>query len=105
LKAYYTGLVNRNIVSRKIPQSQQVPTAASIKKIKTVTGDAQTFRGSIHMLDYMTQRPMVLNALVHVKDCTSANYNAVFVEVSPNSFNHAIWQQFNELEKSFSCEK
>src|SRR3954454_16520002 len=30
LKALYSGLVNRNIVSRKIPESKQVPTTATI---------------------------------------------------------------------------
>jgi hypothetical protein len=37
LKAYYTGLVARNITSRNIPANKIVPTIVSIKKIKTTS--------------------------------------------------------------------
>ena len=103
LQAYYTGLVNRNVTGRKIPGNKVVPTQATIKKIKTVDGDVQTFIGSIHMLDYMTQRPIILNTIIHQKDCVSENQVSVFVEISPKPYKHFIWQQMDKIQKNFSC--
>lgn len=103
LQVYYSGLVNRNIISRKIPRDKVVPTRVTIKKIKTANDDLQTFGGSIRMLDYMAQRPITLNTIIHVKDCVAHNHAAVFVEISPKPYNDSIWKQMERLQKRFSC--
>jgi hypothetical protein len=105
LQALYTGLVGRNIISRQIALSRQAPTSVTINKIKTAAGDAQTFQGQTHMLDYMTQKPIVLNLLIHEKNCSTKNHTAVFVEVSPMPRMHAIWNDLEKLFASFQCEK
>lgn len=97
LQVYYSGLVNRNITGRKIPEDKVVPTSAAVKQVKTVTGDLQTFNGSIRMLDYMKQVPITLNALIHVKNCNASNHVAVFVEISPRSYKDAIWTQMESI--------
>ncbi len=103
LKAYYTGLVGRNITRRKIPANKVVPTHVTVKKIKTVASDIETYSGDIHMLDYMTQQPIILNTLIHIKSCGLQKHTVVFVEISPKPFIHSIWQQFNNIEKGFQC--
>jgi hypothetical protein len=103
LQAYYAGLVNRNIVERNIPASKVVPTQAMINKVKTATGDKETFSGTITMLDYMTQKPIILNSTVHVKPCIMDNRVADFIEISPQPYKHSIWKEFDALNKSFSC--
>jgi hypothetical protein len=105
LQLYYSGLVNRNIIERKLPESKIVPTIATIRKIPTTSGDLQTFNGSIQMLDYMTRRPIVLHALIHVKDCDAMNHQAIIIEISPKPYVHSVWKQFDKLDKSYSCEK
>ena len=105
LKAYYTGLVGRNIISRKIPDHKVIPVKVMVKKIKTASSDIETYSGSIYMLDYMTQQPIVLNALIHIRNCESQNHTAAFVEISPKPFTHPIWQQFYKIEKEFQCNK
>lgn len=67
LKAYYTGLVGRNIEPGKISADKITPTITSFKKIKIVNNDLQTYSGTIKMLDYMEQKPMTLNCIVHIK--------------------------------------
>lgn len=104
LGLYYSGLVNRNVAERKIPENKQVLTTATIKKIKTMTDDLQTFSGSIRMLDYMTQRPIILYTIIHVKDCHTANHKAILIEISPRPYTHPIWKEFDKIEKSFSCD-
>ena len=103
LKKYYSGLVDRNVSERKIPENKQVATTVTIKKVKAIMGDVQTFGGRIQMLDYMTQRPMVLNVLIHVKECGSPGNKAVFVDVSPKPYMHSIWSQFDKIRSGFSC--
>jgi hypothetical protein len=105
LKAYYAGLVGRNITDRKIPTNKVVPTNATVKKIKTAANDIETYSGAIHMLDYMTQRPIVLNTLIHIRNCGLQKHTAVFVEISPKPFVHPIWQQFKNIVTGFQCSK
>lgn len=65
--------------------------------------DLGTYTGTISMLDYMAQRPITLNCLVHVKSCKSQNRTVVLIEVSPKPFSHAIWNAFNKIKESFEC--
>ena len=103
LQALYTGLVGRNIVSRQIPLNKQVPTNVRVRKIKTNPGDLQTFEGETQMLDYMTQKPMVLHLLIHEKDCVKEHHSAVFVEVSPRPLTHSTWKHLEQLNDTFRC--
>ncbi|HVG14446.1 MAG TPA: hypothetical protein VM935_05780, partial [Chitinophagaceae bacterium] len=105
LKIYYSGLVGENVKERKIAIEKVVPTEVSIAKTKPAAGDVQTFTGTIRMLDYMTQSPIVLNTTVHVKDCAALNQTAVFIKISPKPYKHAIWQQMDNIKASFSCDQ
>jgi hypothetical protein len=105
LKVYYSGLVGENVKERKIAIDKVVPTEVSIAKTKPAAGDVQTFTGTIRMLDYMTQSPMVLNTIVHVKDCGAQNQTAVFIKISPKPHKHSIWQQMDNIKASFSCDQ
>ena len=78
-------------------------TVATIKKVKTANNDLQTFQGSVSMLDYMTAKPMTLNAIIHVKDCPAKDRKAVLIKVSPQPFTHTVWSAFDKIEKSISC--
>lgn len=105
LKAYYTGLVGRNIESRKIPTEKIFPVKTSIKKVKTIKGDLKTFSGTIYMLDYMEQKPIILNCIVHLKPCAGQSNGFIFYEISPKPFTDNIWQSLDKLWKDFDCKK
>ena len=104
LKAYYDGLVGRNITSRKIPAEKVVPTVVSIKKARSKGNDKATFTGTVSMLDYMTQRPMVLHAVIHVKDAGKSGKTAVIIEVSPQQTGGDVWKQLDEVPDGFSLQ-
>jgi hypothetical protein len=105
LKLYYTGLVGGNIVPRKIPADKLVPVKTQIKKVKTDKGDLKTFRGTIYMLDYMEQKPITLNCIVHLKYCSVQNKTFIFNEISPKPYTDNVWQNLNQLWTDFSCDK
>jgi hypothetical protein len=105
LKAYYTGLVGRNIVPRKIPADKLIPVKTEIKKAKAEKGDLKTFRGRIYMLDYMEQKPITLNCIVHVKSCSGQNKTFIFNEISPKPYRDNIWLSLNQLWTDFNCDK
>jgi hypothetical protein len=73
----------------------------------TVTeGDLETYSGTIDMLDYMTQKPMTLNVVVHVKQCTSeADKTFMFYELSPKPLTDDVWKGLDGLWKGFECRK
>jgi hypothetical protein len=102
---YYSGLVGQNITERKIPQNKIVPTVAAIKKQPTASGDKETYSGSISMLNYMTQTPIELNCVVHVKACADQGHTAIFTEISPKPASHRIWKEFDTVVQNFSCSK
>jgi len=100
---YYDGLVGRNIEKRGIPSEKIIPTKASINKIKTQVGDLNTFSGKIEMLDYMQQKPIILNCIIHEKSCANQNKTFVFFEISPKPFTHNVWKRLNKLWTDFHC--
>ena len=105
LKAYYTGLVGRNVQPRKIPADKVIPVKTSFKEVKAVKGDLKTFNGTINMLDYMEQKPIILNCIIHLKACSGQNKTFIFNEISPRPYNDKVWQSLNELWTNFVCDK
>jgi hypothetical protein len=105
LNSYYSGLVGRNIVKRKIDAASVVPTMASFKEVATNKGDSKTFQGNVKMLDYLSVRPMTLNVEVHVIPCTEAGHLALFFLVSPQPRGHVLWKQLNSIYEGFRCRK
>ena len=105
LKAYYTGLVDRNIPIRKIPANKLVTIDAVVKKIKTTSNDSETFSGTIKILDYIAQKPITLNCIIHVKGCKTESHTPIFFEISPKPFGQTIWKEFDKIDGSFDCKK
>ena len=105
LKAYYTGLVGTNIEPRKIPANKLVDVKTHFKKVKTEKGDLKTFRGTIYMLDYMQQKPITLNCIVHLKICSGKNKTYIFYEISPKPYSDKIWLRLHQLWTDFICDK
>jgi hypothetical protein len=105
LEAYYTGLINRNIQRRRIPKEKLFQVNATFEKVDANQGDESTFRGSVNMLDYMAQEPILLNFMVHVKKCPGADNTFVFYKVSPHNQDHAVWNTLNQIWTEFECNK
>ena len=105
LKAYYTGLVGRNVEPRKIPANKLVSIKTAVKQVKTDKGDIKTFRGTVYMLDYMEQQPITLYCIVHLKSCPGKNKVFIFNEISPKPYSDTIWQSLNQLWTGFNCDK
>jgi len=103
LKAYYTGLVGMNIESRKIPADKLVQIKTSFKEVKKDKGDLKTFHGTVYMLDYMEQKPMILNCIIHLRSCPARDNTFVFNEISPQPYGHKTWQALDQLWTGFSC--
>jgi len=102
-RAYYDGLIGINIESRHIPAGKLFPTVAGVKTVATLQGDRATFTGTINMLDYMAQRPMVLHCMIHIKDAGDPGRRAVLVEVSPKPFQHPVWQGLHSIANGFGA--
>lgn len=106
LQQYYTGLIGRNVEKRKIPADKIFTPKTSFKEVKASSGDVKTFQGTIYMLDYMEQKPITLNCVVHLKTCEALeNKTIIFYEISPKPLTDSIWQQLDDLNRSFSCGK
>jgi hypothetical protein len=103
LQAYYSGLVERNIESRKIPKEKLFPVSAKFQEVKEEPGDTGTYKGTVHMLDYMQQKPITLNCLIHVRDCPNLDNTIVFYEISPQQSTHSIWNSLNQIWLEFEC--
>jgi len=103
MASYYAGLIASNIEKRRIPADKIFPPKTSIEKIKTDAGDIETFQGTIYMLDYMEQKPITLNCIVHLKSCPEKNKTFLFHEISPKPFTDSVWQTLNQLNKDLTC--
>lgn len=105
LQSYYAGLVGRNISQRKIPANKVIPTRVKITTLKPGQEYPGKYSGTINMLDYMTQQPIVLNFVAQVRNCSSQNHTAVFIEISPKPYEHEIWKSLNRIVETFECAK
>lgn len=103
LNAYYDGLIARNIIKRNIPKAIIFKTKTKLHAAKTENGDLQTLNGTIHMLDYMAQKPMTLHAKVHIKKCPGSSQIIVFYKLSPKPFTDQIWLKLDALWTGFKC--
>jgi hypothetical protein len=103
LSAYYTGLIGRNIEKRKIPSEKLFPVKTLVKEVKTEVGDFKTYQGTVNMLDYMEQKPMILNCVIHVKTCADQTKGFIFYEISPKPLSDKIWTSLELLWKEFDC--
>lgn len=97
LKEYYSGLVGRNITSRSIDRKKVVPVVATFKEMSGY------WEGTVSMLDYMDEKPIVLNVKVQQQLCDKAKHKAIFISVSPQPRAHAIWTKMNSLWTGFRC--
>jgi len=103
LNAYYTGLIGRNIERRKIPADKLFPVKSLAKEVEAEQGDLKTFKGTITMLDYMEQKPITLNFVVHVKSCPNQTKGFIFYEISPKPTTDKVWTSLESLWKNFNC--
>ena len=103
LKDYYTGLIAIN--GSNIPKEKVIPVVTSFKEVRKDPGDLKTYAGTIKMLDYMEQKPLVLNCKVHLKSCPGENKTFIFYEVSPKPLSHNIWLSLDKLWLDFKCKK
>lgn len=103
LQGYYAGLVNRNIISRKIDSLLVFHTTAYFRDIPTQKGDSKTFEGGVHMLDYLSLKPMTLHVQAHVIRCDQEKKLAIFFAVSPQHKTHDVWKKFNLIYEGFRC--
>jgi len=104
LKAYYTGLIKVNSDSSKIAD-KLFPVTSSISLRSTEKGDLKTFEGSVTMLDYMSQKPISLNFIIHIKTCEEKEKTFVFHEVSPMPYADDVWKSLHQLWANFKCNK
>jgi len=105
LKAYYSGLIETNRENYKVPFEKLIPVVTSFKETETDKGDIKTYSGIIEMLDYMQQKPITLNCIVHLKSCQEENKTILFYELSPKPFTHNNWITLNQLWLEFKCKK
>ncbi|HEU5164722.1 MAG TPA: hypothetical protein VFU29_04240 [Chitinophagaceae bacterium] len=104
LKAYYTGLIKVNTDSTKIAD-KIFPVTSSIRSRSTEKGDLKTFEGSVTMLDYMSQKPITLNFVIHIRTCAGKDKTFVFHEISPMPYSDEVWKRLHQLWMNFKCNK
>jgi hypothetical protein len=73
--------------------------------VKTEAGDVKTFQGKVNMLNYIKQEPMILNLVIHQKNCPDKTHNILLLEVSPKPSDHPVWVKLNKLNTDFSSTK
>jgi len=103
LKGYYTGLININ--GRNIPDEKLIPVVTSFKEAEKNKGDLKTYVGTIRMVDYMQQKPIVLNCKAHLKSFLGENKTFIFYELSPQPLSHKIWLSLDKLWLDFKCKR
>jgi len=99
MRHYYQGLMEVN----NVPKEKRTPVITSFKEIATTDGDLKTFAGTVQMVDYMTLKPITLNAHAHLRACPELKRTVIFYELSPKPTGHANWAKLRQLLEQFRC--
>ena len=103
LTAYYTEQLAKEIQEQKIPARKILPVKTWITELASQDAEEKTYYGAIAMLDYMVQKPISLNCIVHVKMTSERNKTFLFFEVSPQPLNDKVWQSLDQLWQDFDA--
>lgn len=107
LQTYFDGLVVANSGADAGDATAKAlfttKTSASLRKVVPGKGDAATYRGTVNTRNYMTQAPLTLHAMIHVKRCPGSNKTFLFFKLSPKPFAHMVWQGLHALWAGFAC--
>jgi len=105
MKIYYDGLIGTSLgpVKNNISADKMVPTRVSIRKVASEPDDAETYTGTVDMLDFMARKPIRLNFMAHVKSCSDVKHFPVFLELSPKPFEDGLWVELKRGKKGFKC--
>ncbi|WP_299336712.1 hypothetical protein [uncultured Psychroserpens sp.] len=100
IKLYYDGLMGA--VNKK--KNFQVPETTALF-IKT-EGEDTDFKGKIRVYDsFNSEDMMTLNVLVNVNYCKDSDSSVIIFRLSPQSFDHDIWERFKTVKlKTDICE-
>lgn len=101
IKLYYDGLMTA--VNKKKDFEVPETTVLFIKTPNHIEGI--DFIGKIYVYDAFTSEDMItLNVKVKEEYCTSKKSSVIIFQLSPQNFNHDIWNRFDEIRvKSDYC--
>ncbi|MDB5022849.1 MAG: hypothetical protein JWP78_604 [Mucilaginibacter sp.] len=100
LRIYFSGLVKKIGTMHHIPANKLVAAETNVTSGKTLKGDIATYRATVHMLDFFSQKPIVLNLIIHVK-IRLASVTAIRVDASPQDAGHPIWKALDAIKIDF----
>ncbi|QQL49801.1 hypothetical protein [Mucilaginibacter ginkgonis] len=89
LKIYYTNLLISNLRLANIDPAYSIP--VTVKLIDLKSNDI-AYQGTVTMLDYMTQKPIVLHIRVIKKEPKT-----IFVEASPLPVADKVWATMDAI--------
>ena len=98
LQVYYDGLLNHFVIPNKIPKEKIFPANVTVTKLEPVGDDKETYRAEVKMLSFMTQLPIVLRVILHVKNADAGRRTAIRVDASPKPLDHAIWKELESIK-------
>jgi hypothetical protein len=100
LRIYFSGLVKKIATMRHVPADKLIATETNVASGKTLDGDMATYKATVHMLDFFSQKPIVLNLVIHVKILTDS-LTAIRVDASPKDAGHPIWKALDAIKIDF----
>jgi len=101
LTVYYSELFASNVQQQNIPARKILPVKTWITELARENDDEKTYYGAIAMLDFMVQKPISLNCVVHVKTSLEQHKTFLFFEVSPQPLQDKVWKSLDQLWQDF----
>lgn len=100
MKQYYDGLYISNFKNKKITPPSNF-TTSDIKSVSPLQNDQETYEGKILTLDFLTGKPLTLNARIHVRNLPQIGHSAILIEISPQGYKAPVWIDMNNIVNAF----
>ena len=106
IETYFSGLTKRRAIADNLDMTKYQSATAKVQKVKTETGDSQTFNATASIFDaQVTHMPGNLYFKVHIKDCPDKNRTIVLFEVAGSPYTDKVWMQLGKINADFKCER
>ena len=104
IETYFSGLTKRRAIADNLDMTKYQSATAKVQKVKTETGDSQTFNATASIFDaQVTHMPGNLYFKVHIKNCPDKNRTIVLFEVAGNPYTDKVWMQLGKINADFKC--
>jgi len=108
LQLYFTQYFNGLFKANQKPNAPAPPAdfiKVSFTKAPADANDQETYNGTINTLNFLTGSALTLNVKAHVRNFSALGKSALLFELSPQNYQHPVWNKLDGIVTGFKIKE